>query len=153
MGLYVTFTVFYMGFFAVALFLELWDLFWFKFFVAILASFLLFKYSRSRNTNLYAVLLMLIVEVDIGVTLLSGQVLGFTMIYPFMVIFGFFYFFKLKSALIATALHYGYWVLIMSAGTFLYPEDTLTFGLMPMINMFATSSMVVIFSLFYYFAN
>ncbi len=89
--------------------------FFVKFGVMLLLAWLLYSYLKSKKTRLYAILLMVFMELDITYTVLNGHILNFTMSYPFifyvifgLYLFGFFFFFRLKDALIATTLHYIY---------------------------------------------
>jgi two-component sensor histidine kinase len=152
-GLYATFIIIYAVSSVIALHLDIYPLFFTKIFIAVLSSFLLYKYLKSYRIGLYATLLIIIVELDIAISVLYDQFDSFTMAHPFILIFGFFFFFKLKNALIATTLHYIYWISIIMYTQYFFPLNHPALTPTSMLNMLVASFFILIFSLFYYFST
>ncbi len=104
---------------------------------------------KYRNTSLIAILLFIILEIDTSLAVVSKNFYEFVSVYPFLIIFGFFFFFRLKTALWMTVVHFVYWTL---ATIFRYKEiaDHPNFEtVIPDINMFTTSVVVVLLGIIY----
>jgi two-component sensor histidine kinase len=134
--------------------------FFIKFGIALVTGILFYYYLKSGNTKLYAILLMVLMEFDVAYTVLNGYIFNFTTIYPFIFyvifgvyLFGFFFFFKLKDALIATVLHYMYWIIVTVFGHYIYLSKHLMIDFMTVFSMFATSLVILAFCIFYYFST
>ncbi len=147
-GLYITFILIYAVSSLVELYLHIYPAFLIKMALAIISAFLLFSCLRSRRTSFYAMLLIIIIELEIAISVLNDHFYSFTMAHPFVLIFSFFFFFRLKTALIATTLHYAYWFFIV-----LYSQGLAAFTLTSTLNMIISSALIFIFSLFYYFST
>ncbi len=147
-GLYITSIIIYAISSLVELYLHIYPAFVIKMSLAVISAFLLSSYLSSRRTSLYAMLLVIIIELEIAISVLNDHFYSFTMAHPFVLIFSFFFFFRLKTALIATALHYVYWFLIV-----VYTQGLSAFTLTSTLNMIISSTLIFIFSLFYYFST
>lgn len=152
-GLYVTFIMAYAVSSVIALYLNNYPVLFMKAAIVIISSLLLFAYLKSRRTSHYAMILIIIIELEIAISILYDQFDSFTVTHSFFLIFGFFFFFKLKNALIATAFHYLYWLLIISSTHYLYPQSNTVFTLTTTLNMLLASLLILMFSLFYYFST
>ena len=135
-------------------------IFFIKFSIALFAAILFHYYLKSGNTRHYAILLMILMELDIAYTVLNGHIFNFTMSYPFifyvifgLYLFGFFFFFRLKDALIATALHYIYWIIVTIFGHYFYASEYIVTDFLPSFSMFVTSFIILTFCIFYYFST
>ncbi len=117
-------------------------------------------YLRSYKTKLFAILLMILIEFDISFTLLSSKIINFSSIYPFMLymifgvlLFGFFFFFRLRNALLATFIHYIFWIGVIFYGKSVYPFFDKVFTSESIIKMFIVSLLILIYNIFYYFST
>ncbi len=132
-----------------ALYFGLHDIFWAKLSVGMMITVLLGLCLKYRNTSLIAILLFIILEIDTSLAVVSKNFYEFVSVYPFLIIFGFFFFFRLKTALWMTVVHFVYWTL---ATIFRYKEiaDHPNFEtVIPDINMFTTSVVVVLLGIIY----
>lgn len=126
-----------------ALYLGLERVFWIKFTIGVLIALLLILYLKLRyNTSLIVMLLFLILEVDSAIEMLNHDLYTFVSIYPFCIIFGFFFFFQLNIALWSTLVHFIFWILL----TIVKDQKEI---LLSDINMFVTSIIVVLLGILY----
>ena len=125
---------------------------WIKLSISVLNTVLLYGYIRSGNTRLYAIFLILIVEMDSAFVMFNQQFSNFVMIYPFFIIFGFFFFFKLRTAVWMTLSHLVYWLSISAYGHYNFPEDP-TFQVVSLANIIVSSIIATIFAYFYYIST
>ena len=125
---------------------------WIKLGILVLNTVLLYGYIRSGNTRLYAIFLILIVEMDSAFVMLNQQFSNFVMIYPFFIIFGFFFFFKLRTAVWMTLSHLVYWLSISAYGHYNFPEDP-TFQVVSLANIIVSSIIATVFAYFYYIST
>lgn len=135
-------TVIYMVLALAALYLGLDKVFWIKFSMGLLIALLFIPYFKSRyNTSLIVILLFIILETDGAIEVLNQDLFTFVSIYPFCIIFGFFFFFQLNFALWITLLHFIFWI-----GLTIIKDQEL---LLSDINMFITSIVIVLLGIFY----
>jgi len=123
--------------------------FWVKLSVASTIILLFGFYLKYHNTSLTAIILFIILEIDTSLGLLNKQFFDFISIYPFFVIFGFFFFFKLKTALWMTLAHFVYWIITTTIRQNYIMEHPNFQMVIVDINMFATSVVVVLLGIFY----
>jgi len=125
---------------------------WIKLAIVVFNAVLLYAYIRSGNTQLYAIFLILIVEIDSAYVMLNQQFSNFVTIYPFFIIFGFFFFFKLRTAAWMTLLHLLYWLMISAYGHYVFPEDP-TFQVVSLANIIVSSIIATVFAYFYHIST
>ncbi len=125
---------------------------WIKLGIVAFNSVLLYAYIRSGNTQLYAIFLILIVEIDSAFVMLNQQFSNFVTIYPFFIIFGFFFFFKLRTAVWMTLVHLVYWLSISAYGHYAFPEDP-TFQVVSLANIIVSSIIATVFAYFYHIST
>lgn len=128
------------------------NILWIKLGISALNTVLLYAYIRSKNTQLYAIILILIVEMDSAFVMLNQHFSNFVTIYPFFIIFGFFFFFKLKTAAWMTLAHLFYWLIISGYGHYTFPEDP-TFQVVSLANIIVSSIIATIFAYFYHIST
>ena len=126
--------------------------FWIKLGITVLSSILLYGFLKSGKVQLYAVFLILIVEIDSAFSMLYLHSGKFVMIYPFFVIFGFFFFFKLKAAVWMTLAHLFYWLLIGVYGHFTFPHDPV-FQVISLTNIIVSSIIATVFAYLYHIST
>ncbi|WP_456382317.1 sensor histidine kinase, partial [Hydrogenimonas sp.] len=126
--------------------------FWKNLVVTLFLGGVLIAYLRSERTPLYALLLILVVEADCTLMTLGSSLNHFITIYPFFIIFGFFFFFRLREAAWMTLLHALYWLGVMAYGYHLFPGHPM-FHILSLMNMAVGSVVVFIFGLFYYLST
>ena len=132
-----------------AFYLGMHDIFWVKLCAGLIIVLLFGICLKFRNTSLIAILFIIILEIDTSLGMLSEDFYDFVAIYPFLIILGFFFFFRLKTALLMTAAHFFYWITMTILRYHLISEHPIFQSLMPDINMFTTSVVVVFLGLFY----
>lgn len=125
---------------------------WIKLGIAVVNAVLLYTYIRSGNTQLYAIFLILIVEIDSAFVMLNHHFSNFVTIYPFFIIFGFFFFFKLRTAVWMTLVHLLYWLSISAYGHVAFPEDP-TFQVVSLANIIVSSIIATVFAYFYHIST
>ena len=128
------------------------NILWIKLGISVLNAVLLYAYIRSGNTRLYAMFLIGIVEVDSAFVMLNQDFSNFVTIYPFFIIFGFFFFFKLRTAVWMTLAHLLYWLMISAYGHYAFPEDP-TFQVISLANIIISSLIATVFAYFYHIST
>lgn len=151
-GLYLSSIVLFMVLGIVSGWMGYKDVWWIKLSIAVLNSILLYGFLRSGDTRLYTVLLILIVEIDSAFVMLNQSFSNFVTIYPFFIIFGFFFFFKLKTAIWMTLVHFFYWLIVSIYGYYTFPEDP-TFQIVSLTNIIVSSLITTIFAYFYHIST
>jgi len=151
-GLYLSSIVLFLVLGIVAGWMGYQSTFWIKLSITVLNVVLLYGYIRSGNTRLYAIFLILIVELDSAFVMLNQQFSNFVMIYPFFIIFGFFFFFKLRTAVWMTMVHLLYWLLISAYGHYAFPDDP-TFQVVSLANIIVSSFIATVFAYLYHIST
>ena len=128
------------------------NILWIKLGISVLNAVLLYAYIRTGNTRLYAMFLIGIVEVDSAFVMLNQDFSNFVTIYPFFIIFGFFFFFKLRTAVWMTLAHLLYWLMISAYGHYAFPEDP-TFQVISLANIIISSLIATVFAYFYHIST
>ncbi|MCH9813054.1 MAG: hypothetical protein K0U47_03825 [Epsilonproteobacteria bacterium] len=151
--------VIYLGiaFFAImsviTLFMGHYDYMIIKIIVFCLLIGILHFYQKTSHIKLSALFLIITIDIEIGIAILSDQIFLLPTLYPFIAIAGFFFFFNFKEAVIATLIHYLYWLIIFYIGhTVTHPEHPF-FSLTYIFNIFITSFFILTFSMAYYFST
>jgi two-component sensor histidine kinase len=92
------------------------------------------------------------VEFDSAFVMLNQQLNHFVTIYPFFIIFGFFFFFRLSTAIWMTIIHLLYWLSISAYGHIIFPEDP-TFQVISLANIIVSSFIATVFAFFYHIST
>jgi len=148
-SLFVLFIIIYAVLAIVAYILGLYDIFWVKLGVGLLIVLLFLSCLKFRNIPLITILFIIVLEIDTSLGMLSKDFYDFVAIYPFLIILGFFFFFRLKTALLMTVVHFAYWIVMTILRYHLIADHPMFQSLMSDINMFTTSVVVVFLGLFY----
>jgi len=151
-GLYLSSIALFAVLSVVAGWVGYYSIFWIKLTISAFNAGLLYAYVRSGNTQLYAIFLILIVEIDSAFVMLGHQFSNFVTIYPFFIIFGFFFFFKLRTAAWMTLAHLVYWLMISGYGHTTFPEDP-TFQVVSLANIIVSSLIATVFAYFYHIST
>ena len=125
---------------------------WIKLSIVAFNAVLLYAYIRSGNTRMYAIFLILIVEIDSAFVMFNQHFSNFVTIYPFFIIFGFFFFFKLRTAAWMTLTHLLYWLVISAYGHYAFSEDP-TFQVVSLANIIVSSIIATVFAYFYHIST
>ena len=152
-GLFISSIVIYSGLGLLALYMGIYNIFYIKLTLAFVMMGLLALYLRSYNTKLFAIILIVIVDVESSFAVINKQFYEFITIYPFLIIFGFYFFFRLKIALLLTLLHIIYWIIATFIRHRELTEHSLYTVIIPDINMFTTSIAVIILAVFYHLST
>jgi two-component sensor histidine kinase len=136
-----------------ALYMGLDDIFWVKLSVGLIIGVLFAFYIKYRSTPLTSILFIIIIEIDTSFAILSKNLYEFVSIYPFLIIFGFFFFFRLKTALWMSAAHFTYWIIITIVRYKEVADHPMFESVLPDINMFTTSVVVVLLGSFYHLST
>lgn len=137
--------IIYMVLALAALYLGFNQIFWIKLTVSLFIALLLIPYLKSYHTSIIALLLFLILEVDSSWEMLNQHFYNFISIYPFCIIFGFFFFFRLGIALWTTLLHFIFWIFII-----IIRDQPIQLS---DVNIFVTSIVVVLLGIFYHLST
>ncbi len=151
-GLYLSSIVIFLLLGIVAGLIGYETIFWIKLGIVILNIILLYGFLRSGKVQLYAVFLLLIVEIDSAFVMLYLHSGNFVTIYPFFVIFGFFFFFKLRIAVWMVIAHLFYWLLISVYGHFVFPHDPV-FQVISLTNIIVSSIIATVFAYLYHIST
>jgi len=127
-------------------------IFWIKLGIAVLNSILFYGYLKSDKVQFYAIILILIVEIDSAFVMLHLHSINFVTIYPFFVIFGFFFFFKLRAAVWMIIAHLFYWLLISIYGYVIFP-DAPVFQVISLANIIVSSVIATVFAYLYHIST
>ncbi len=127
-------------------------IFWIKLGIVVLNSILFYCFLKSGKVQLYAAFLILIVEIDSAFVMLYLHSSNFVTIYPFFVIFGFFFFFKLRAAVWMTIVHLLYWLLISVYGHFTFSHDPV-FQVISLTNIIVSSIIATVFAYLYHIST
>ncbi len=127
-------------------------IFWIKLGISVFNCILLNAYLKSGKIQYYAILLILVVEIDSAFVMLNQHFNNFVTIYPFFIIFGFFFFFKLRTAAWMTLSHLLYWLLISVYGHYAFPEDP-SFQVLSLANIIVSSVIATVFAYFYHIST
>jgi len=120
--------------------------------ITVLNYILFYGFLKSGKIQHYAIFLLLIVEIDSAFTMLYLHSGNFVTIYPFFVIFGFFFFFKLRTAIWMVIAHLLYWLLISVYGHFTFSHDPV-FQVISLTNIIVSSMIATVFSYLYYIST
>ncbi len=126
--------------------------FYAKFALAALLSLLLVAFLITKKTPLFALLFLLVIEIESSTAMLSKHFYDFVTVYPFFPIFGFFFFFRLATAAWMTLLHFIFWVGVSIYGYEAFSSHPL-FHMVPLINMVASTIVVILVALFYHIST
>ncbi|NEW61185.1 sensor histidine kinase [Sulfurovum sp. bin170] len=147
-GLFLSSIIVYISLALLAFIMQIYYIFFIKLILLFLMIALLWFYLRYFKTKLFASILIVIIEAESSLAVLNREFYEFITIYPFLIIFGFYFFFRLKTALWMTLVHLLYWT---GATALKYREiQEVTFAdRTPDFNMFTTSVVVIILGIFY----
>jgi len=151
-GLYLSSIVIFIILAIVSAFMGYDIIVWTKLLIVVLDVILYYSCLRSDKIQHYAVYLILIVEFDSAFVMLNQQLNHFVTIYPFFIIFGFFFFFRLSTAIWMTIIHLLYWLSISAYGHIIFPEDP-TFQVISLANIIVSSFIATVFAFFYHIST
>ena len=136
-----------------ALILQYYQYFIVKFIATIALYATLRYYQKTSKTKISALFLIIIIEIEIASDIIGGSFFEFITLSPFLSIAGFFFFFNFRAALIATFLHYSYWLVVFFYSYhYVYPAHPIfTYSLIS--NQFNVSFFILAFSISYYFST
>jgi two-component sensor histidine kinase len=148
-GLLVSSFVIYIVLALSALYVGLTDVFWIKLSVGFIIGILFFVCTYYKNIPLITILLFIVLEIDTSLAMLSEHLFDFISIYPFFIIFGFFFFFRLKTALWMSFIHFIYWTIATIMRQHEVMDHPKFQVVISDINMLTTSVVVVLLGIFY----
>ena len=142
-GLLLSSIVIYSGLSFLAIVMNFYHIFLIKLSLVLIITILLILYLHHQNTKLFASILLILIDIESSFSIISRDLYEFITVYPFLIIFGFYFFFKLKTALLLTVIHIVYWIIAIIIKHRELTEHPLFSVFVPDFNMF-TSSIVVI---------
>lgn len=125
------------------------EIFWEKFLVSAIVAVLLFAYLKFKGLKKFFVFLVFLLEADALFTIYKYPSLNFIVCIPFIMIFGFFYFLKMREAIFFSVLHYLYWGGVFVTGLFLYKEQHRFFNHFSILTFISSSLIILIFGILY----
>ncbi len=150
---YIYILVLYIFFILLCMRYECRDILSEKIFVSSFILISLFLLHKLKRVKTFFVILTVIVEFDAFFTIFYYPSLYFIILIPFSMIFCFFYFLKIKEALIASLIHYLYWIAIFGWEIFTYNNSHFVFNYFSQIILFLSSLPILLFSIFFYYSN
>lgn len=151
--LYVTIIIVHLLASAVDLYRDRFDMATIKLVTALISGVLLYLFLNSKYMRRFAVALIVLVELELLLVVLKNQFDNFSTAYPLMIIFVFFFFFKIRNALLMTIGHFVYWITLFGYGAYLYPNHTVLHNPTALIGMVIVSVFFVLFGVFYYYST
>jgi len=147
-GLFLSSILTYTSLALLAFIMQVYYIFFIKLILLFVMIAMLWLYIRYFKTKLFAFILIVIIDVESSMAVLNREFYEFITIYPFLIIFGFYFFFRLKTALWMTLVHLLYW---SGATALKYREiqEVAFADKTPDFNMFTTSVVVIILGIFY----
>ncbi len=128
------------------------DIFFTKILLAAVLLILLIKFQHSENTTFYALMFLGVVECESFSAMFGGHFYDFVTIFPFFAVFGFFYFFSLRTALWLTFGHFVTWTV---TAIIVYDENAANpvFHHVPLLNMLSTTFVVIAIAFLYHIST
>lgn len=124
-----------------------------KFIVFLLLLWILRFYKKTSHLKLSVLFLMIVIDLEISIAILTDEIFLLPTLYPFIAIAGFFFFFNFKEAVILTMIHYLYWIIVFYVGHNVTHAGHPFFSWTYIFNVFATSFFILTFSISYYFST
>jgi two-component sensor histidine kinase len=152
-GLFLSSILIYLSLSICAYFFELESIFKLKLFIVIIFSILFIIYLKISHTKIFALLLIIILEIDTSTAIINKHFYDFVSIYPFFIIFGFFFFFRLRTALWMTFCHFVFWIFVVYFRYSYISTHPLYETYISNINMFTSSVVVVLLGVFYHLST
>ncbi len=121
--------------------------------ISLVLTLLFLLFLKRQNVRLFALLLIGMVEIGITAIVTTNQFSHFSTTYPFLILFGFFFFFNVREALVLSALHLLYWGLIFVYGADLYPDHPVLHSGTAIVGMIVTAIFFTLFGIFYYYST
>ncbi len=113
---------------------------------------LLVWHLRSERTLLVASLFLGLVEIEGFSSILGAVYYDFLVIYPFFPVFGFFFFFRLRTALWLSVVHIAVW-LLFAAGVFRTAPLNPALEYLPLVSMLASTLVVLLVGVIYHIST
>lgn len=111
------------------------------------------KSSLESKVDIYVTLLIVISEVILAGIMLKEDFLNYSTVFPLLITFGIFYFYSLKVAFIATALHIIYWLSIHTYGYMHYIGHPILHNTTSIIGLIISYIFMTMFGFSYYLST
>ena len=120
-------------------------------FILFFIGFYFYQKSRlASKVEIFVTLLIVISEIVLAIIILKEEFLHYTTVFPLLVTFAIFYFYSLKMALIATALHILYWLGIHTYGYIHYPQHPILHNITAIMGLVISYVFMTMFGFSYY---
>lgn len=120
-------------------------------FILFVIGFYFYQKSKSDiRVDVYVTFLVLISELVLAGIILKEEFLHYTTVFPLLITFAIFYFYSLKMALLATALHILYWLGIHTYGYIHYPHHPILHNITAIMGLVISYIFMTMFGFSYY---
>jgi len=120
--------------------------------LGLLTAGLLVWHLRSERTLLVASLFFGLVEIEGFSSILGAVYYDFLVIYPFFPVFGFFFFYRLRTALWLSVVHIAVW-LLFAAGIYRTVSPNPALEYLPLVSMLASTLVVLLVGVIYHIST
>ena len=128
------------------------SVFMMKLFLFVATVILFFKQLSSERTLWYASLFLILIEIEGFSGILGAAYYNFIVIYPFFPVFGFFFFYRLRTASILTLLHVLAW-LAFAAAVYGVDSGNPAYAYLPLASMLASTLVVIFVGVIYHIST
>jgi two-component sensor histidine kinase len=135
------------------LYRDRFDMAMIKLVTALISGVLLYLFLNLKKMRTFAAVLIVWSEIEISLIVFKNQFDNFSTTYPLLILFGFFFFFKIRNALLMTGGHFVYWIALFAYGAILYPDHSILHNQTALNGMVITSLFFVLFGVFYYYST
>lgn len=151
--LYITVIIVHLLSGVIDLYRDRFDIAMIKLVTALISGVLLYLFLNSKYMRRFAFALIVWTEIEISLIVLKNQFDNFSTAYPLLILFGIFFFFKIRNALLMAGGHFVYWIALFGYGALLYPNHSILHNPTALIGMVIASVFFVLFGVFYYYST
>ena len=111
------------------------------------------KSKLSSRVDVYFTLIVISSDLVLGVIVFKENFLNYSTVFPLLITFGIFYFYRLKPALIMSLIHNIYWIVIYIYGYLHYPDNPLLHNPSALMGLIISYFFMNMFGFAYYISN
>ncbi len=114
---------------------------------------MLYFYIKSGKVEVFATITIVVLELELTMIVIQEDFLHFSTVYPMLITFGLFFFFKLKKALWFALFHQAYWFCVFLYGYNRYETHPILHDITSIEEMAIINIFMVVFGFFYYIST